>query len=277
MLPGLAADPDQVVREAFEAYTPVRTFCLFSGGHDSTVLAHRMRDSYDELAFIDTGTALPGVRDFIEAFADTLAKPLRILEGGDAFRVLVVGGWWRGRFWEPQGFPGPAAHNVAYQRLKKYQVEALVRDAKIEFAGGARMARIGLLTGTRRHESARRARTQTAPFRKEKAQVWINPLIDWTDEQMRAYRAEHRLPESDVAALIHRSGECNCGCFAAPGERQDLRSLWPHWFNETIAPLEQQARDLGLPGCVWGQRPHEQPAPAGPMCSDCQLRLDTIA
>ena len=276
MLPGLAADPDDVVREARELYRPVRSFCLFSGGNDSTVLAHRMRDHYDELAFIDTGTALPGVRDHVGSFAAVLGKPLRVYDAGEAFRVLVVGGEWRGRYWEPQGFPGPAAHNVAYQRLKKYQVEALVRDAKAEFAPGNRMARVMLLTGTRRAESARRARTQSAPYRKDKAQVWVNPLIDWTGEQMHAYRLEWGLPQSDVAALLHRSGECNCGSFAAPGERDDLVPLYGDWFAENIAPLEERARQLGLAACVWGERPAEAAAPPGPLCSDCQLRLDAL-
>lgn len=277
MLPGLAADPDDVIREARELHKPVRSFCLFSGGHDSTVLAHRCREHYDELAFIDTGTALPGVREFVEEFAaETIGKPLRILEAGDAYRVLVVGGEWRGKLWEPQGFPGPAAHNVAYQRLKKYQVEALVRDAKAEFAPGDRRARVMLLTGTRRGESARRARTQTAPYRRDGGQLWVNPPIDWPNERMRAYRLEHALPESDVAALMHRSGECNCGAFATPGERGELRSLFGRWFEENIAPLERRAEELGLPCARWGDRPREVAAPAGPMCSDCQLRIDDL-
>jgi 3'-phosphoadenosine 5'-phosphosulfate sulfotransferase (PAPS reductase)/FAD synthetase len=145
---------------------------------------------------------------------------------------------------------------------------------KAEFAPGDRRATIGLLTGTRRRESARRARTQAAAFRKVKSQVWINPLIDWTGERMRAYRLAHRLPESDVAALLHRSGECNCGAFAASGERDQLASLWPVWFNHTIGELEHQARLRRIPACRWGERPLEAPAPAGPMCSDCQLRLE---
>lgn len=278
MLPGFAADPDQVVAQARAEHKPVRTICLFSGGHDSTVLAHRMRDHYDELAFVDTGTALPGVLEFVVAYANELGKSVRIMwSGTDAYRTLVVGGEWRGRTWTPQGFPGPAAHNVAYQRLKQYAIEELVRTVKAAYGDGDRMARVMLLTGTRRGESARRARTQTAPHRRVKAQVWVNPLIDWTNEQMRAYRVEHGLPESDVAALLHRSGECNCGAFAAPGEREDLQQLYPEWFAATITPLEQRAAELGLPGCVWGQRPHETAAPAGPMCSDCQLRIDDLA
>jgi hypothetical protein len=76
---------------------------------------------------------------------------------------------------------------------------------------------------------------------------------------------------------MHRSGECNCGCFAAPGERQDLLALFPAWFHEHIRPLEKTAKRMGLAGCRWGERPHEIAQAAGPLCSDCQLRLDSVA
>ncbi len=313
LLPGLAEDPDQVVARARAEHQPVRTFCLISGGNDSTVLAHRMRDHYDELAHVDTGTALPGVREFVVEFSRSLGRPLQILDAGDAFRELVLGSpaWWAAhgqayRAWRaenqaapiarfndliraehgvaqhadaraPHGFPGPAGHQVAYTRLKERQIERLVASAKAEHGGGRRMARVMLLTGTRRDESARRARNGKAPYRRVKAQVWCNPLVDWTNAQMREYRREHQLPESDVAALLHRSGECNCGAFAAPGERHDLEQLFPEFVRDFIEPIEAQARALGIPACRWGERPHEAPAPEGPMCSDCQLRLEGIA
>jgi hypothetical protein len=44
---------------------------------------------------------------------------------------------------------------------------------------------------------------------------------------MREYIADQALPEMGVAALLHRAGECNCGSFAAPGERRDLAVLSP--------------------------------------------------
>ena len=60
---------------------------------------------------------------------------------------------------------------------------------------------------------------------------------------MRRYRGELELPQSDVAALMHRSGECNCGSYANPDEREMLASLWPRWFERTIRAVE-----LGLAG-----------------------------
>lgn len=260
LLPGM--EPEDVLNEAEALGQFVARVCLFSGGNDSTVLAHAMRDHYDELVFIDTGTAVPGVREFVERFAAFVDKPLRVYESGDEYRRMVLG----------FGFPGPAQHGRAYNRLKERQLEALRRDLK---AGHPRSARVLYLTGVRRDESKRRA--QRAPVTRKGGMVFANPLIDWTNTQMRAYRRDNALPESDVAALIHRSGECNCGAFAAPGEREMMQSLWPEWFEETIASLEREAEALGVPACRWGERPRDLELgsiEAGALCTDCQLRID---
>jgi 3'-phosphoadenosine 5'-phosphosulfate sulfotransferase (PAPS reductase)/FAD synthetase len=80
-------EPEAIIASAASAAEGpiVSRVCLISGGGDSTVTAHRCRAHYDELAFIDTGTALPGVRDFVIGFAASIGKPLRIYESGPAF------------------------------------------------------------------------------------------------------------------------------------------------------------------------------------------------
>jgi 3'-phosphoadenosine 5'-phosphosulfate sulfotransferase (PAPS reductase)/FAD synthetase len=252
-------DPDELVHKAREEFSPVASFCLFSGGHDSTVLAHRVRAQYQALMHIDTGTAVPGVMDFVQEYADWLGKPLLVYRAKDAFRRLVL---------EHGGFPGPAGHGRAYTRLKERQIEALVRDFKTGFK---RTDKVMLLTGKRGAESARRAKT-TAGVEARGGQLYVNPLIDWTAYDMRSYRAEHDLSESPASALLHRSGECNCGAFAEPGEREMLRSLYPEWFRE-IEQLEREAAELGIPACKWGERPpDEEPSEAGPLCSSCEWR-----
>jgi 3'-phosphoadenosine 5'-phosphosulfate sulfotransferase (PAPS reductase)/FAD synthetase len=256
---GERIDPDELVERAKREHPPVAAFCLFSGGNDSAVLAHRMRGQYDALVFIDTGTALPGVRDHAQRVADWLGEELIIYDAGDAFEQIVLH--------KPGiGFPGPAQHRIAYARLKDRSVEALVRAHKRE-----RMDRVLLLTGVRRAESQRRMGDRK-PLARRFAQVWANPLTDWTNAETAAYRREHGLPESDVAALIHRSGECNCGCFAAPGEREMLADLFPEWWAR-IEDLERRAEAAGKRYCRWGGRPGPA-TDAGPLCSDCELRLE---
>lgn len=315
----LVADrsPEQIVEAALNDpdNTPwLARWCLFSGGHDSTVVAHRCAGLYDGLAHIDTGTALPGVRDFVEAYAAALGRPLVVLEAGDAFRRMVLGtdAWWTAyRSWAvsvelpwrsaqarrafndaerrkagrglapqmPMGLLGPAGHSFAYQRLKERQLDALVRDTRRERGARRLRERVALLSGVRVDESQRRKMTTAAvgAYERRGNTVWVNPLYQWSNVAMREYRREHDLPESDVAALLHRSGECNCGAFATPGEREQLRSLWPEWWWSTIAPLEEACEALGLPS-RWGERPAgAKVTRGGRLCASCnQLTLEMM-
>lgn len=269
--------PEDVLEEAHDLHGPfVGKVCLFSGGHDSTVVAHRCRDWYDELAFIDTGTAAPGVREFVESFAANIGKPLRVLEAHDAYRLMVLGGGARPSDGKPHvglGFPGPAQHGRAYTRLKERQLDRLRNDLK---RGHHRNARVLFVTGVRRAESARRSKRMHVT--KIGGTVFCNPLIDWDGLDMREYRREHNLPESDVAALIHRSGECNCGCYAQPGEREMLQALWPDWFDRTIGSLEREARARGIAACEWGKaQPGVLAAEGGPLCASCDARQTRLS
>jgi len=272
LLPGL--DPDELVAEAKAEHQPIRTVALFSGGGDSMVTAHRCREHYDELAFIDTGTATPGVTAFVQEAADWIGKPLRVMEhDDDAYRKIVLGDPDRG--WKPMGFPGPGQHGLVYNRLKQRQIERLLREAKV---GHPRNARVLFLSGIRRAESMRRAKRE--PITRVYSMVFCSPLIDWTGADMRRYRDEHGLPMSDVAALMHRSGECNCGAFANAGdERAMMRDLWPAWWRERIESLEAEAEAAGIRFCRWGgydldgnragDKSAERP---GLLCSSCVIR-----
>lgn len=269
-------DPDQLVAEAVAKHNPIARFCLFSGGGDSAVLAHRCRGHYSDLLFVDTGTALPGVISHVQTFAAWLGKPLRIYRhDDDAFRDLVFGGEAPGF-----GFPGPGQHGRAYNRLKERMIEKNLRETKV---GHHWKARVVYLTGIRRAESQRRR--ARAPMTREGSAVFVNPLIDWTDRQMAEYREANDFPVSEVAEAIGRSGECNCGSFAAPGEREQLEQLYPAWFEERIAKLEREAKAAGIVACRWGERPPDPPptdqqsreeaeedARPGPLCDSCMTR-----
>lgn len=258
----------KILTDLWERYSVRKTFALFSGGNDSAVLVHWAQPYIDAAVYIDTGTALPGVREFVERFTTRYEIPLLVYEAGDAYEKLVLEAG--PNMDRPLGFPGPGKHIYPYALLKERQVDALVRDHKED-----RSDRIALLTGVRRAESQRRMGT-TAEIHRQGAKVWVAPLLHWTDKQMRDYREKFNLPQSDVAALIHRSGECNCGAFAAPGERQMISDLYPE-FGRWLDDLERRAEEAGAINCRWGQRPprsvHRDQgqldlAP-GPMCVGC--------
>ena len=312
--------PEQIVADAVVAEAPViYRYCLFSGGGDSTALAHRCRDLYDELAHLDTGTALPGVRDHVERVAALLDKPLRVFEAGPAYRELVLGG---PAFWDayrrhcldhgeppggpmgyvaamkaalpprsqarkdaglpdaPLGFPGPGGHGFPYVRLKERQIQRLVRETRRRHGlGVGRPGRVALLTGIRAAESSRRKlnAAKWGYWQRKDNRLMVNPIVDWTGDRLRAYRRAHDLPVSDVTALLHRSGECNCGAFANADERAEVRSLYPDWWAEQIEPLEAEARELGVWPDSWGHgRRDVARAVVGDgqleLCADCDLR-----
>ena len=313
-------DPEELIAAAKERWRPIETYCLFSGGGDSAVLAHRCREHYDALLYIDTGTAIPttrepeilGVEDHVRSFAALLGKPLLVRRSGDTYRTMVLGDelWWRryriaaarrrrplsieqmiacdkraGRVsakrygQAPHGFPGPGQHGKAYSRLKERRIEEVLREAK---QGRPRTSTVLFLSGIRRAESRRRSKRE--PLSERGSAKFCSPLIDWSTERMGEYRARFELPRSDVAALLHRSGECNCGAFArAREERQMIRAFWPRWWAETIEALEAEAEARGIRWCRWGgrdvhgNRATGSPADAGLLCANCVLHRPAVA
>lgn len=172
-------------------------------------------------------------------------------------------------------------HTRCYRALKESQLRILLRESKV---GHSRRARVLFLSGVRRAESRRRANRPAIDRLRGTAAVFVNPLIDWTDLDMRRYRRQHRIPESDAAALMHRSGECNCGAFAsAAQERTTLQALYPDFFRG-IRALEAEAEAAGLRWCRWGgydrdgNRATDEPRQApGPLCESCDSRQTAVA
>jgi 3'-phosphoadenosine 5'-phosphosulfate sulfotransferase (PAPS reductase)/FAD synthetase len=311
-LAGAVGEAKERLRRMVAEFEIEQVFCLTSGGNDSSVTAHMLRDHYSALVHVDTGTSLPEPRGrndvlaFVERFATLIDKPLLVYSAGDAFETMVLG---RDYFWTafeeargedpglgleafidrerakpdkgvapgmPLGFPGPGGHRFPYRYLKERQVDTLIREHKRH-----RLENIGLLTGVRAAESLRRM-GWTTDVRKDGSKIWLSPILHLTDEQMAEYRAVHDLPQSDVAALLHRSGECNCGAFLARGEREEVFSLFPE-FRAFIEPLEAEARRREIRGCRWGARPLSQAQlwddedaqdvhGLGAMCSSCVER-----
>lgn len=277
--------PEDLIGEAKERWRPVKTFCMFSGGDDSTVVAHRCREHYDALYHIDTGTGVEehdlSVIAHVRQMAAELEKPLVIMPAGDAFERMVLGGTIlrrgdrAGQVEEGHGFPGPGMHGKAYTRLKERQTEGLLRHTK---RGYHREASVLLLSGAYSAESATRATRPT--FSERGSAKYVNPLIDWTKGDMRRYRETHRLRQSDIAALLHRSGECNCGAYANAGEeRRMLEQFCPRTFAR-IHDLELRAEAAGIRWCRWGgydldgvRSTEVSVEDVGPGCAHCALQM----
>lgn len=254
---------------------------LFSGGNDSTTMCHILRDELTHVAHCNTGIGIELTRQFVRDRAADWGLPLIEVHppSGSTYREMVL----------DQGFPGPAHHYKMYQRLK----ERGLRQVRKQLVSNGRRQRVIFVAGRRRAESNRRA---SVPERdREGAIEWVSPLVDWTNEMMKAYREHFDVPRNEVSDMIHMSGECLCGAFATKGELDEIEFFFPEVAAE-IRQLELEVaqeflrRGEPLTRCRWGWGAYRddpdmppdlveawkrgEPFKVGPLCSSCEGRRD---
>jgi 3'-phosphoadenosine 5'-phosphosulfate sulfotransferase (PAPS reductase)/FAD synthetase len=159
-----------------------------------------------------------------------------------------------------------------------------------EFFRQEQEKKILLITGVRSRESRRRMGIMK-PFAHEGRLVWLAPFLDWDGNNVLDYLEGVGMRINPVEPKLHRSGDCNCGSFASPGEREDLIFWFPE-MGVRIEALEERARAAGFPWC-WGEGPPEgyrlhhkgqqylpglEPEEAGKayMCSTCEIRRQLL-
>lgn len=242
---------------------------LFSGGHDSlcaTYLASQHRSFQGRVHHINTGIGSKYTRQFVERVCEKFGWTLVVHRSSETYEQIV----------STKGFPGPGAHRYVYIKLKDRCVQKIVN--------GSRMFRNAtmLVNGARAEESTRRmghvAAVQAGEWDKKnnkwvkRNRVWTAPCHDWSKAEQMLFMDEHGLPINRVKVAVGLSGECFCGAFAAPGERETIREHVPDVSAE-IDRLSGVAAACGKP-CVWGERPPGKIAvlETGPMCSGCDRR-----
>lgn len=238
-------------------------FVLFSGGHDSLCATHvAMTGGYaSEVVHINTGIGIEQTREFVRETCREHGWPLNELHPPVRYDQLVM----------ERGFPGPAMHYIFYTRLKERCLSAFARERKPK-----RGAPLVYCTGVRRQESARRMRGQQQEWERapKLGWTWRAVILEWTKMDCNEYIAEQGLKRNPVVDLLHMSGECLCGSFARPGERDEIAQWFPD-ADARIAALEARVRAAGHHACMWGFRPprvhREQMAllPPGPLCTSC--------
>ena len=206
---------------------------LFSGGSDSTALAHLMRGRLTHLAHANTTVGLEATREFVRTTAAGWGIPLLERASPDAakdsYAALV----------RERGFPGPGQHYKMFQRLKEHALAAISRD----LTGDGTRQRVVFVAGRRREESRRRA--DVPELERRDSIMWVSPMVAWTKLDLNTYRAMRGdVPVSEASDLLHMSGECLCGAFAGKGELEQVMA----WFPDdpgirVIAELEDELRD----------------------------------
>lgn len=244
---------------------------LFSGGNDSTVLAHLFKDTAHYAAHANTTIGIEQTRDFVRNTCEEWGLPLierTPPREADHYRALVL----------DQGFPGPGHHFKMFQRLK----ERALREVRRELVNNPRKERVVFLAGRRRAESQRRA--EIPLMERTDSVVWVSPLANWTKPDLTTYRLlKGDVPVNEVSDLIHMSGECLCGSFASAGERDELAFWFPGVIAE-IAALEAEIADRDdIPAhrkvWGWGADPEvlastrTKVSKVGALCSSCDDRF----
>lgn len=266
-----------VIDSAFDSFPRLLepVWALFSGGYDSLAAAieAERHPRFAGVIHIRTGTGVDETYEYVRQIAARRGWPLRVYEPAerDSYERLVA----------TYGMPGPGFHAVPYRWLKERQIQHATRDLKV---GGDRQALVALVSGARAQESKRRSLTTVAGAiqkAQEHAQVYVSPILDWTKSDVLDAIAAAGVPESEVVTTIHKSGECLCGAFAAPGELEELSAWWPR-AAQRLYDWQKLAYSLGQ-HWKWGERPSaipreqeslwvsEDAPPPGPLCASCVL------
>jgi hypothetical protein len=136
----------------------------------------------------------------------------------------------------------------------------------------------------RRHESERRyEKLNHEGIQEVNGILWASPLVDFTDQDVTAYKRKHNIDDNPVAALLCTSGECMCGSFE---DRQNLPLIKQYFpeFADKIFQLEWEVLSRAARGevkkeyCLWAngsldsseQQVRTDANQASLMCSDCE-------
>lgn len=246
------------------------TVVLFSGGNDSTTLAHMFRDDVDYFAHANTTIGIEKTREFVRNVSEEWGVPLierMPPREQDRYRAQVL----------RDGFPGPAWHGRMFTRLKERALDQVRR----EIVQNPYKERVVFIAGRRRTESQRRSNIPESERRG--SVVWVSPLVNWTKLDLTTYRLmAGDVPANEVSDLIHMSGECLCGSFAAPGEMAEIAYWFPDVMKE-IEALEAEIADRAdIPNhrkqWGWGADPTKKAldgkaSASGLLCSSCDDRF----
>lgn len=250
--------PLEIVKGAVAEHNPVRIFAMFSGGNDSICSTHLSMGIAEEVLHINTGIGIKKTREHVRTVCAQYGWPLREEYPPQmTYRQLVL----------KYGFPGPGMHYLSYRILKERAIRKVIRESKTK-----RSDKVMLITGVRSSESARRM-GYVEPVRMIGSQIWVAPIWEWSKRDCNEYRAANNLPESEVASLLHMSGECLCGSFAKPDELKEIAYWFPQDAEE-IYTLQREAKEAGV-HCIWGTRPKKQRSeelPFMPLCAGCEGR-----
>lgn len=264
---------DHAIAKHLDGHRLMGKVILFSGGNDSTTLAHMFRDTVTHAAHANTTIGVEETRQYVRDTCAAWGLPLieKYPAIGSQYRRLVL----------DQGFPGPAQHFKMYQRLK----ERCLDQVRNDFICNPSKERVLFIAGRRRSESKRRA--AVALTERKGSLIWASPLVLWTKLDLNTYRLMcGDVPVNQVSDLLHMSGECLCGSFAKQQELEMIGEFYPA-VRQEIEALEAEIadrEDIPEHARKWGWGAYRDDLmllmqrgkiETGPLCDACDDRMAT--
>lgn len=237
---------ETIMSEALQIFKPSLIICSYSGGYDSMVATHKALAWSKHFAHsaniitvaIDTRIHADGWPEFVSSSARTIgARRFEI------WRTTMLEKWIADV--EERGFAyRKAQHKIYFYYLKQNAFRAVVAHYKKR-----RNDRIMFVTGVRRAES--RERADTPEFERKGSNVWCNPLVYWSEQDIHQYRIDHNLPENPFYAQTNNSGDCLCNWHT----NISLATLQQYGSEaaKIITPLDERCRQKF--GYGYGEEP----------------------
>lgn len=272
-------DAERIITSAVNIYKPSHIVCLFSGGYDSMVasdIAARWARLYGHsltvrVVSVDTLLSVDGWREFVTGTARLRRWPHLIWDNPNPE--------WYEQDVLAHGFPYTRVmHRIMYIMLKERAIKEVLKHYKKFWHD-----RVMFVTGIRRDESPER--WGTVEHEKRKADVWCNPLVNWTRGDLEDYRLTYGLPDNPFYDTVGGSGDCQCnwGNFIALSELAKYSprlAAWLYDLNERVKAihgwgwdevpskqlLAERAGQLTLPGVdpIAGELPF--------LCAGCERK-----
>lgn len=222
----------EIYDEAMTTFKPYAVIAMVSGGDDSLLLFHVLRELNIEVDFVMhgvTGTGIQETTDFVRQLVKNSGTNYLEANAKDAYLKYVMRKGFFGK--------GNDAHAKAYHVLKAQPFRTAVSH-------NIRHGKIGryvlFLNGVRVDESENRAdKLGDKVFNIDpamKKNVWVNILHWWTTKRRDEYLAGNSIERNPVSVLLGRSGECWCGStqsLAAGNEAAIAFPVWGKWWYDT--------------------------------------------
>jgi len=191
------------------------TFSTSLGLEDQAILNAIAESGADiDIFTLDTGRLFPEVLETVELSEIRYGLRIRLVAPAAAEVEDLVGR--DGVF----GFRNSVDNRKACCEVRK------VRPLNRELVGAQ-----GWITGVRREHSEDRAKVALAAWDEERALLKVNPIADWSTQELTAYIAENNVPVNPLHALGFISTGCQpCTRAVQPGEHPRAGRWW--WENE---------------------------------------------